>query len=103
MPAWLWLGDVPAWRLLDLVAPAAPRTRFTGAGSPALGVRNGVLEVGFPGVPGTGRERAVAVPDLDEVAQRLIRLISVRLIAVVTLERRHRSQFHDEVPPVEQR
>src|SRR5690242_7797864 len=84
------------------MAPAAARPRITGAGPPALVVRSGVLEVGFPGGPGAGRERAVAVADLDEVAERVIRLIGMRLVAVVALERRHRPQSHDEAPSVGQ-
>jgi hypothetical protein len=61
-----------------------------------------VFEVAFPGVPGTGWERAVTVADLDEVAERVVRLVGVRLVAVVAGKRGHWLQFHAEVAAVGQ-
>ena len=76
MEAGLWLGHGPAGGLLDPMAPAASCTGVAGAGAAALVVGEGVLEVGLSRVPGAGRERAVAVSDLNEVAEPVIGLIA---------------------------
>src|SRR5512146_158999 len=83
MPAGFRLGDVPAWRLLDSMAFPGAGTRVAGASSAALVIRDGVLEVGIPGMTGAGRERAAAVADLDKVTEGVVRLIGMRLARVV--------------------
>ena len=89
MEAGPWLGDGPAGRLFDPVAPAASRAGVARARSSAFVVGNGVLEVGFSGVAGAGRERAVAVSDLDQVAEGVVGLVGVRLVGVVAREGGH--------------
>jgi hypothetical protein len=64
------LRDVPAVGLLELVAGAAAGPAVAAAGRAAFIERLGVLEVGLAGVPGAGREAALAVPDVHEVAQQ---------------------------------
>ncbi len=50
VPAWFRLGDGPAGCLFYLVALSAAGAGVACAGSSALVVRDGVLEVAFPGV-----------------------------------------------------
>src|SRR5580658_1289744 len=50
----------------------------------------------------TRRERARAVPDLDQVAEPVARLVAVRFESVVTREGRDRVQAHGELPPAGQ-
>src|ERR1700751_1056059 len=102
MPAWPELGNFPAFRLFDLVTGPAAGTRIASACASALVVRDSVLEVGFPGMSGTGRERAVSVADLDEVPKGVVWLVGVRLIAVVAFKGRHWQQVYGEVPAVRQ-
>ena len=71
MPAWQRLGEFPLPGLLDFVAPPAARARVAGAGASALVVGDGVLEVRFAGGAGAARERALAVADLDQVAEQV--------------------------------
>jgi len=56
-----------------------------------------MLKVGLPRVAGAGRERAVAVADLDEVTQGVVRLVGVWLVGMVTREGRHLFQAHGEL------
>ena len=98
VPARLRLGDQPALGLFHPVALPAARAGVARAGSPALVVRDGVLEVGFPGMPGAGREGAFPVADLDQVTQGVVRLVRVRLVAVVAGERWNGFQRHGELP-----
>src|ERR1700758_3064520 len=102
MPAWPELGNFPAFRLFDLVTGPAAGTRIASACASALVVRDSVLEVGFPGMSGTGREGTVSVADLDEVPKGVVWLVGVRLIAVVASERGHRQQIRGEVRAIRQ-
>ena len=77
MPAGLGLGDGPAFGLLDPVAAAASGAAIARAGPAALVIRDGVLEVGLAGMAGTRREGAGSVADLDQVAQGVVRLVTV--------------------------
>src|SRR5207247_1035729 len=79
------LGDGPAVGLLELMAGAAGRPAVAAAGTATLLERRGVLEVGFAGGPGAGGEAALAVADVDEVAQRLSGVVAGRLVLVVAL------------------
>src|SRR5215472_7880532 len=102
VPAGPRLGDLPAPGLLDPVAAAAARPAVARAGPPALVVRGGVLEVAAAGVPGAGREGALAVPDLHQVPQRVAGLVAARLVPVVAAGHRHRAELHGELPPAGQ-
>jgi hypothetical protein len=53
-------------------------------------------EVGFARMARAGRERAGVIPDLEQVAELVIGLVSIRLVTVVALERGDRFQFHGE-------
>src|ERR1700722_1950795 len=90
VPAGFGLGDVPAARLLDPVAFAAPGAGVAATGSAALVVGDRMLEVAVAGVAGAGRERAGVVADLDKVAEGGVGLVGVRLVAVVTVVGRDR-------------
>ena len=68
----------------------------------ALVIRDSMLEVRFPGMSRTGRERAVSVADLDEVPKGVVWLVGVRLIAMVAFKGRHWQQVYGEVPAVGQ-
>ncbi len=61
-----------------------------------------MLEVAFPGMPGTGGKRALAVADLDQVTQGVAGPVGVRLAAVVAAECGNRLEFHGEDPAVGQ-
>ena len=98
MPAGPGLGDGPPRGLLDPVAFPAARSAVAGAGPPALVVREGVLEVAAAGVPGAGGEGALAVPDLDQVPQRVAGLVAARLVPVVAAGDRDRAEFDGEFP-----
>src|SRR6185437_11346516 len=98
MPARPGLGDAPARRLLDLMAPPAAGARVTAAGAAAPVVRGRVLEVGVPRVPGARREGALVVADLNKVAEPVVRLVRVGLVPVIAVERGQRLELHDEVP-----
>ena len=94
VPPGLRLGDVPAWRLLDLMARATAGARVTRTGSPALVIRQSVLEIRVARVPIAGWERTGAVSDLDEMAEPVARLVAVGLVTMVTFEDRHRVDAH---------
>src|ERR1700748_290802 len=100
MPSRFRLADVPAFGLFDLVAGTTSGTGVARARSSAFVVWRRMLEVGFPRVPGTDRESACAVADLDQMAEGVIRLVGVRLVPVVTIERRDRLHIHGEIPAV---
>jgi hypothetical protein len=51
VPAWLWLSDVPARGLLDLVTGSAACAGVAGADPSALVVGDGMLKVAFSCVP----------------------------------------------------
>jgi len=65
VPAWPWLGDLPARRLLDLVARAAAGPGIATTGAAALVVGDGVLEVALFSVAIARRERAGVIADLN--------------------------------------
>src|SRR6201996_2166065 len=88
MPSRFGLADVPAFGLFDLVAGTAAGARVAGARSSAFVVWRRMLKIGFPRVPGTDRESACAVADLDQMAESVIRLIGVRFVPGVPIERR---------------
>src|SRR5215470_8099186 len=98
VPAGPGLGDGPARGLLDPMASAAARSAVAGAGPAALVVGEGVLEVAAARVPGAGREGALAVPDLDQVPQRVAGPVAVRLVPVVAAGDRHRAGLDGELP-----
>ena len=77
MPTGPGLGDGPAFGLLDLVAAPAACCAVAGAGAAALVMWDGVLEVAVAGVPGAGREGALAVADLHQVAEGVAGLVAV--------------------------
>jgi hypothetical protein len=77
------VGDVPAFGLLYFVAAPASGVGVAGAGLSALVIGGGVLEVRFTGMPGAGGEGAFAVADLDQVAEGVVGLVGMRLMAVV--------------------
>src|SRR5215469_5911880 len=52
-----------------------------------------MLEVGFAGMPGARRERALSVPHLDEVLEGVIRLVAVGLVPVVAVGDRDGLKF----------
>jgi hypothetical protein len=56
---------------------------------------NGVLEVGLPGMPGAGGERALKIADLDEVAEDVAGLVGGGVMAVVAVLGRDRLKFHE--------
>jgi hypothetical protein len=56
-----------------------------------------MFEVGFAGVPGTGRKSALPITDLDQVAQGVIRLVGVRLVPVVAVGQRDGSEVDGEL------
>src|SRR5580693_5999910 len=85
MPAGFGLSDFPAGCLFDLVAGAASCSGVAGAGPAALVVGDGVLEVGLFGVAGAGRQGALGVADLDQVAEHVVGLVGVRLPPVVAV------------------
>src|SRR5690348_14503023 len=84
------------------MAGAAAGAGVACAGSAALVVRDGVLEVRLAGVAGAGWEGALVIPDLDQVAQGVVWLVGVRLVPVVAVERRDRAQVHGQPPAVGQ-
>src|SRR5579875_1052810 len=88
VPARAGLGDAPPLGLFHLVAAAAARARVAQTCSSAPVIGNGMLEVRFAGVPGAGRERARPVPDLDQVAEGVTRLVGMGLVPVITLGHR---------------
>jgi hypothetical protein len=69
MPAGDRLCEAPAWGLLDPVAAAAACAGVAHTGTSALAMGRCMLKVGVTGVPGAGREGALAVPNLDQVPQ----------------------------------
>src|SRR6185437_551643 len=77
MPAGQRLGDGPAFRLLDPMAAPAACPGVAGTRPAAFVVGQGMLEVGFAGMPGTAREGAFAVADLDQVAEQVTGLVAV--------------------------
>src|SRR5580692_1670431 len=89
MPAWPWLGDLPASRLLHLVTGPAARTRIAGTRPATFIERDSVLEVAVFCVPIAGRERAGEIADLDQVPEGIVRLVRMRFVSMVTLEGRH--------------
>jgi hypothetical protein len=97
VPARKWLCEVPALGLLDLVAASASCAGVAHTGASALVIGDCVLEVGLPGVPGAGREGALAVPNLDQVPQQGAWLVGVGLVAVVAARHRDGVQLDAEV------
>src|SRR5215470_16909388 len=102
VPAGPGLGDAPPPGLLDAVAFSAACSAVAGAGPAALVIGGGVLEVAAAGVPGAGREGALAVADLHQVPQRVAGLVAARLVLVVAIGDRDRPEFHGEFPAVGQ-
>src|ERR1700739_227976 len=98
MPSRFGLADVPTFGLFYLVAGATSGTGIACARSSAFVVRRRMLKIGFPRVPGTDRESACAIADLDQMAEGVIRLIGGRLVPVVAIDRRDWLQFHGEIP-----
>ncbi len=70
------LCDIPAVGLLDLVTGPAAGPAVAAARVAAFLEWLRVLEVGFRGVPGAGREAALAIPDVDEVAEQIARIVA---------------------------
>jgi hypothetical protein len=58
-----------------------------------------MLEVGFPGMPGTGGKSALAVTDVDEVAKQVARIVPDRLVLVAAFPGGYRVQVHTELSP----
>jgi len=100
MPARPWLGYLPAFRLLDLMALAASRAGVAAACPAALVVRHGMLEVGLRGVPRAGRKGAFLVTDLDQVTEGGVGLIGMRLVPVIAFDCGDRFQSHGELSAV---
>src|SRR5689334_21033737 len=100
MPARPWLGYLPAFRLLDLMALAASGSGVAAAGPAAFVVRHGMLEVGLRGVPRTGRKGAFPVADLDQVPEGGVGLIGMRFMPVIAFDCGDRLQSHGELPGV---
>ena len=75
VPAGFGLGDFPAGCLFDLVAGAGACAGVAAARSSALVVGDGVLEVGLSRVAGAGRQGALVVADLDQVAEHVVGLV----------------------------
>src|SRR6266702_4568549 len=96
------LGHGPPPGLLDLVAAAAARRAVAGAGPAALVVGGRVLEIAAAGVPRAGRERALAVADLNQVPQRVAGLVAARLMPVIAIGHRHRAEPDGKLPPAGQ-
>ena len=55
-----------------------------------------MLEIGLAGMPRTGREGALVITDLDQVTERIVRLVSVGLMTVVAVEYRDGPELDDE-------
>src|SRR5512146_3350897 len=64
----------------------------------ALVVGLGVLEIAVSGVAVAGRKRAGAIPDLDQVAEPIGRMVAGGFVAVVTVPGGHRIEAHGELP-----
>ena len=86
MIAGLVLLKFPACSLFLMVVMAAAGAAVTGAGQATIFKRDGVLVVAAGGVAPAGRPAAGAVPDLDEVAEFIARVVGggpVPVVAVV--------------------
>ena len=103
VPSGFGLGDVPPWRLFDSMAFSAPCAGVAAARTSALVVRDRMFKITLAGMPVAGRERAVEVPDLDEVAEGGVGLVRERLVAVVAVERRHGLEVRSALQPAGQR
>ena len=96
VPARLRLSDRPSGCLFNPMAPAAASARVAGIGLPALVVRHRMLKIGLTGGPGTGRERALVIADLDQAAEPVARRVGVDPVPVVAVVRGHDVEPHGQ-------
>jgi hypothetical protein len=96
MPAGLGLGDFPARRLLYPVAFPAARADIAATGAAALVVWLGMLEVRVAGVSRARRKGASVIADLDQVAERVVRLVAMGFVPMVTVVDGNRLDAHCE-------
>ncbi len=77
----------------------ATRPGVAGAGSAAFFPGDSVLEVTALGGPSARRPRTLPVPYLNEVTELLTRIVSGRLVPVVTVDDRDGLDVHAQVRP----
>src|ERR1700722_13107227 len=85
------------------MAFSTPCAGVAAARTSALVIRDRMFKITLAGMPVAGRERAVEVPDLDEVAEGGVGLVRERLVAVVAVERRHGLEVRSALQPAGQR